>query len=129
MANKAALKQARKGITASIKENPVTVVISRKGNKANGRGGTVQDPYGVPVDSTLTVRLSHGSFGPFDDVENPAGLGTDYSRWLLVDYKGGVQDGDVFEAEGTQWQAGPVDKLERFGGIFGYQAPLKEASA
>ncbi len=129
MANKPALKQARKGITASIKENPVTVVISRKPDKSDGRGGTVQDPYGTPVDSTVTVRLSHGTSGPFDDIENPAGLSTDYSRWLLIDYNGGVEDGDIFEAEGMRWQVGPVDKLERFGGIFGYQAPLKEASA
>ncbi len=129
MNNKAALKQARKGITLSIKESPVTIIISRKPVISNGRGGIKINPYGVPVDTTLTIRLSHGSSGPFDDIENPAGLGTDYSRWALVGYKGGLVDGDIFEAQGTQWQAGPVDQIERFGGIIGYQAPLKEASA
>ena len=129
MSNKAALKQARKGITLTIKENPTTIVISRKPVISNGRGGTKINPYGVPVDTTLTIRLSHGSSGPFEDIENPAGLGTDYSRWAIMDYKGGLQDGDIFEAEGIQWQAGPVDELPRFGGIIGYQAPLKEASA
>lgn len=128
MVNKAALKQARKGITLSIKESPVTVLISRKPSISNGRGGTKIDPYGVPEDTTVTIRISHGSSGPFEDSETPAGLGTDYSRWALVNYKGGLVDGDVFEAQGTQWQVGPIDQLERFGGIMGYQAPLKEAS-
>jgi len=129
MNNSELLKQARESVIALIKESPTKIIIKRVGlvDDGSGDGTLVPDPYGTPDDYKMTVRISHERRQAQNLSPAPAGFSTNLSRFIIVDYKTTIYEGDTFEALGKFWQIGPVDPLMKFGGVTGYQAPLKEA--
>lgn len=129
MNNAELLKQARKSVIALIKESPIKITVKRFPlvDDGSGDGTLVPDPYGTPDDYTMTVRISHERRQPANLGSAPAGLSTNLSRFVMVDYKTTIYQGDTFEALGKYWEIGPVDPLMKFGGATGYQAPLREA--
>lgn len=127
MNNKSLLKQLRTGIKKHIAESPTVITIFRQPLVDDGFGGTVESPTAAPDEFTMTVRLSHEQKGPEKLESVPAGLSTNLSRFILVDYETVIYENDVFEAINKNWCVGPVDPLLKFGGIIGYQAPLREA--
>jgi hypothetical protein len=123
------LKQARASIRAKIRENPSSIIILRTPMVDNGFGGEIPDPFGDPIEYVYKVRLSHERKTVAEAETTPAGFSTNLSRFILADYKAVLIDGDIFDAIGKSWQIGKVDPLYAFGGIIGYQAPLREAAA
>jgi len=127
MNNASYLKQARKGIKKHVEENPTEIIIYRKPLVEDGFGGYVESPTADPDDFTITCRISHEQQGPVNNEPVPAGLSTNLTRFIIVDYKTTIYENDTFEAIDKNWMIGPVDPLIKFGGIIGYQAPLREA--
>ena len=95
----------------------------------SGDGTLVPDYKGIPTPIKMTVRLSHERRQAPDFSPVQAGFSTNLSRFIMTDYKTEIYRGDYFEAIDRGWRIGPVDTLEKFGGVIGYQAPLIEAEA
>jgi hypothetical protein len=130
LTNKSLLKQARNGLKRLINESPEIILIYRKKLVDDGFNGCVEDPFdsGCPPDE-IKCRLSHEQSGP-DKLQNaPSGLSTNLLRYITVDHKTTIYEGDTFESEKTRkrYKIGAVDPLIKFGGVYGYQAPLVEA--
>jgi len=127
--NQVCLKQARAGIKQLILESPETITIKRKAliDDGAGDGVMVPDPFGTPDEVSLTVRISPKQKGPeiYDSVQ--AGLSTNLSRFILVDWESLIYAEDIFYTIERWWKIGPVDTLKKFGGVIGYQAALSEA--
>lgn len=127
MNNALLLKQARDGLKRIINENPETVIIYRKDLVDDGFGGLIEDPFGNETPHTIKCRLSHEKKFPGNFYPSPSGFTTNLSRFILVDHKTVVYEGDEFEAIDKRFKIGAVDSLDKFEGVIGYQAPLIEA--
>ena len=121
--------QARRAITFKIKENPSFITVLRQAMVDDGFGNQVPDPFGTPEEKHFKVRITHERAQPEMAQNSSAGLSTNLQRFIIAGYKDLIQQGDVFghEATGKVYRIGPVDPLEKFGAIIGYQAPLTEA--
>lgn len=109
------LNQIRKGITFQVNENPTecSIIVA------------TTDPWATPVPKKFTGRISHDGAGPFFLTNNPSGISSNLSRYLLVDYTVDfLQKNDILNG---QWKILTVDPLSKFGGIHGYQCTLVEA--
>ena len=129
MGNQTFLKQARDGVKRLIMESPHKIVIQRMAliDDRSGDGTLVPDPTGTPDLFKMTVRISHEQRQAPDFKSVEAGFSTNLSRFIMVDYKTDIYEGDWFEWNDRGWRIGPVDPLMVFGGCKGYQAPLREA--
>lgn len=127
MINVLALKQARDMFTRTIKENPTIVLIYRDVYVSDGFGGEVIDPFNVGAPVSIECRISHEKKAVEQNSISPVGLSTNLARYISVAWNVSINENEVFEAMGRKWRIGPVDRLEKFGGVVGYQAPLKEA--
>ena len=109
------LTQNRKGTIFQVNENPTdcSIVLA------------TDNPWGTPVTKTFTGRISHDGAGPFYLTNNPSGMSTNLSRYLLVDYTVDfLQKNDILNGK---WKILTVDPLSKFGGTHGYQCTLVEA--
>ena len=114
------LKQARKGLQIVINQNKQTLTLDLESDPA--------DPWGTTTNKTFTGRISHER--RINNLENnPSGMSTDLSYFLIVDYKVDylIRGNIITDSDGKKWKLGAVDPLKRFGGILGYQSPLEEA--
>jgi hypothetical protein len=127
--NAARLGQARGGIRAVIAESREAVTVSRARmvDDGYGTGGLVPDPTGARDMFPIVGRISHESGGPGRISPGPAGFSDNLQRYLLVDYRTVIVEGDLFDAQGRSWRIGRVDRMEKFGGVVGFQAHLYEA--
>lgn len=125
----ALITQSRRAITLKIKENPSKITVIRQSLVDDGFNNMVPDPFGTPEEKVFTVRLSHERAQPEMAQSSSAGLSTNLQRFIIAGYKDEIKQGDVFAHEATAkvYRIGPVDPLEKFGAIIGYQAPLTEA--
>jgi hypothetical protein len=123
------LKQARDGIQRLINESPEIITIKRQALIDDGFEGQVENPFGTPTEYKIKCRLSHERKFPGNFQTAPVGLSTNLARYILVNYKTVIYEGDVFEAIGKGFRIGVVDILKKFDDtkIIGYQAPLIEA--
>jgi len=122
------LKQELAGLVEVIMENPETLSIERLPLIDNGHGSMTEDPNGIAVEYTFIGRISHESRIPLKPDAVPAGLGTNMSRFLLVDWETTIYNEDVIiNYLGKRWRIGIVDPLLTFGEIIGYQAPIMVA--
>jgi len=122
------LKQELAGLVEVIMENPETLSIERLPLIDNGHGSMTEDPNGIAVEYTFIGRISHESRIPLKPDAVPAGLGTNMSRFLLVDWETTIYNEDVIiNYLGKRWRIGIVDPLLAFGEIIGYQAPIMVA--
>jgi len=121
------LAQARAGVSAKIKLDPTSIIISRLPMISDGFGGLVQDPTGTPIEYRYTVRISHDSKGPADLSSAPSGFSTNLFRYVLADHTTDLQEGDRIAWQSKIFAVGPVDPLTYMSKVIGYQAPLKEA--
>jgi len=92
-------------------------------------GGQVPDPTGTVTTEDIYCRITHERSTVPQDTTTPAGLSTNLQRMIMADWNNEPTAGDLFEWNGHQWEVGPVDPVMQFGGVVGYQAPLKEAYA
>ena len=122
------LKQARDGIKKIINESPKNILIVRQPMTDDGFGGQVPDPFGTATEHNYKVRISHERGDPDMLTDTSAGMSTNLQRFIMTDYQADIKHGDVFEAIGRSWKIGPVDPLEKFNGVIGYQAPLTDAA-
>lgn len=116
------LKQARTGFRSLISENRQTITVAVSPDPS--------DPWAANTNKEFSGRISHERSGVPDLGSVPSGLSTNLQRFLSVEYTVDfLKLGDVItDQNGKQWKLGPVDPLEKFGGIHGYQAPLEEAT-
>lgn len=122
------LSQKRKAITAQINLNPEFIIIYRATMVDDHSGGMVEDPTGAKTPYNIKCRISHEQSGPDMDDNKSSGLSTNLSRFIMTDYMNIIFKGDQFtDSYGRSWRIGPVDLLDKFGGVAGYQAPLIEA--
>lgn len=122
------VNQARDSIGRLINENPEVITVARKLLVDNGFDVLVEDPSGASTPVEVRCRISHRNSGPFSLGLAPAGFSVDQARYILVDHRTVIVEGDTFGAIGNEWRIGPVDVLKRFGQTIGYQAPLIEAN-
>lgn len=115
------LKQARRGQTALVSENRQTMSVEISGDPA--------DPWSAATTKEFSGRISHERSGPVDLAPGTAGLSTNLVRFLSVEYTVDflIVGSLITDQNGKKWKLGPVDPLEKFGGIYGYQIPLEEA--
>ena len=73
-------------------------------------------------------RISHERSIIDSSQPTTAGQSTALSKFLSYPYtEGALQKGDIItDAESRKWRIGQPDPLRKFGGVFGYQAPLQE---
>jgi len=126
MDNRNQLQQVRKGIAFQIAQSPDTIIVSRVPNVPDGFGGLMPDPSGIPVEFRYVVRLSHERSGVRQQEQQPSGVDTALSQWVLGNHLLVLNEGEVFEsvAQGRRYKVGVVDALRKFGGVTAYQAPL-----
>ena len=125
MINKSLLAQARKGQDYLIKENPETFTYTKN--------NTPTIPIGWDGSSTTAYtfegRLSHETSIIPQAEGNQAGMSTNLKRFFtcgyLIDYL--QRDDIITDSKGKDWKLGVIDPLEKFGGIYGYQAWLYNA--
>jgi hypothetical protein len=122
------LAQLRAGVKKQIAENPTSIIILRQPMIDDGYGGQCLDPFGTPTEVILKVRISHEQKGPFNLEGADAGLSTGLGRYIQTDHLADIREGDVFDAIGKTWRVGPVDELQKFGGVHSKQAPLIESA-
>ena len=127
MSNAMALKQMRNSIKTKIRKSPETITISRMPLIDDGFGGTIENPYGTPVETIMKVRISHEQSGPSKMESSSVGVSTNLQRFILTDYNSVIYKDETFTAIGKTWKIGAVDTLKRHDGIIGYQAPLIDA--
>jgi len=119
------LAQERAGIVEVIMENPEILILERLPLVDNGHGSMVENPYGTPTQHVVTCRISHESKIPLKPDVVPAGLGTNMSRFILVDWETIIYAEDsITDYLGKRWNIGLIDPLLAFGEIIGYQAPI-----
>ncbi len=114
------LKTSRKGFRTVIDQNIQNITVNIPGDNT--------DPWSSSIIKTFKGRISHEK--RMNNLSgNPAGMSTNLSYFLIVDYKVDyLYKGYIITDEnGKSWKLGVVDPLERFGGIMGYQSPLEEA--
>ncbi|MDH4127372.1 MAG: hypothetical protein OEV44_01365 [Spirochaetota bacterium] len=123
------LTQLRKGITAMININPITITTVRMPTKTDpfDATNTIPDPFGTPVTVSIKCRVSHEEKGAFIVTETNAGMSTNLGRFIISDYQNVLQENMTFTELGKKWRVGAVDPLIKFSDIIGYQAPLYEA--
>ncbi len=123
------LKQQRSGFTRNINIDPIIISVSRITSLvSDGVGGLVEDPYATPTVVSLTVRVVHEQKNPEPVSEGSAGLSSNLGRMVLSNYKNEIAQYDVIPYEGRNYKIGIVDPLRKFGGVYGYQAPLVEVN-
>lgn len=125
--NRTLLKQARFGYKKLIQESPTTITLRRLPLVDDGFGGFVEDPLGIPLETSKTVRIAHERAIISKVGESPSGLQTDLSRYLLWEHNVDIRENDTFD-EIQGYRVGKPDPLKKFGGIYGYQAPLIEGN-
>ena len=115
------LKQARKGYKKMIDENRQVLHVTIPGDSA--------DPWAASVTKDFTGRIAHEQRGPFNPEAGTAGLSTNLSRFLSVEYDVDfLAVGQIITDQNSKdWKLGAVDPLSKFKGIHGYQVPLEEA--
>jgi hypothetical protein len=125
--NQTALEQARDMISRIINESPTIVIIYRDSYVDNGFGDSVPDPFagGEPVN--ILCRICHEKKAVEKTAVSVVGLSTAMSRYMIVKHDVTIRENESFEALGKIFRIGPIDRLEKFGGTIGYQAPLIEA--
>ena len=126
--NRELLKQARLAHRNLINENPTILTISRKA-KVTGASGIyeTENPYAVPQTLTRVARISRYSGSQINPQEKPQGIGFDLVRYIIFEYNVDIQEGDTFtDTDLTTLTVGKVDPLEKFCGIYGKRAVLKE---
>lgn len=117
------LKQARKGLKTLVMEDPQTISVSVSPDAS--------DPWATTTTSTFTGRIAHEQRAAVADLQaGTAGLSTNLQRFLTVDHTVDfLKLGDIItDKNGAKWKLGPIDPLEKFGGVHGYQAPLETAT-
>lgn len=125
----AALKQLRKGFQDDINISKVLITLKRSPMTTDPiTGDQVRDPEGVKTEHENYGRITHERSNPPHNRETPAGLSTNLNRMLMNDWLNMPYEFDVFDWEGKTWEVGPVDPIIKFGGVVGYQSPLKEAN-
>lgn len=118
------LLQARVAIAFQIAQSPDSVVIRRPMMIPDGFGGMMPDPFGDTVDATIVGRLSHERQGVNPQQQEPAGLDTSLSLFLLWKHSDVVSENEVITARGRLYKVGVVDALKKFNGVIAFQAPL-----
>ncbi|MCK4819853.1 hypothetical protein KA005_29075 [bacterium] len=115
------LKQARKGYKKMIDENRQVLIVTIPGDPT--------DPWSAETTKDFTGRIAHEQRGPSDLEVGTAGLSTNLSRFLSVEYDVDfLAVGQIITDQNSKdWKLGAVDPLSKFGGIHGYQVPLEEA--
>lgn len=127
--NQSMLTQIRKAHQTQININPEFIIIYRPVMVDDHSGGVCEDPSGAKTPVNIKCRISHEKSGPDMDENKSAGLSTNLSRFIITDYLNIIYKGDQFtDSYGRSWKIGPVDTLDKFGGVTGYQAPLIEAN-
>lgn len=122
------VKQTRDGIIEAIKTNKTKGFLYRQPLTNDGFGGQIEDPTASPVPYPIICMISHERQGAFKNNQSPAGLATQFDRYLLVDYKIKIKENDRFtDSDNQNWRIGPVDVLKRVGKIIGRQAPIYKA--
>lgn len=126
MDNRLLLQQARSGIAFQIAQSPDTIIVRRVPDIPDGQGGMMPDPYGTPVEFRYVVRLAHERSGVQQQQDQPSGVDTALSQWLLGNHLLVLKEGEVFEsvAQGRLYKVGVVDSLRKFKGVIAFQAPL-----
>ena len=117
------LKQARTGMKSLIDENRQSMYILNSADPSN--------PWAKEDKFKFSGRISHESSRQAPDLNpSPAGLSTNLQRFISLEYTVNfLKKGDIIiDQNDKKWKLGPVDPLEKFGGIHGYQAPLEDAS-
>jgi hypothetical protein len=115
------LKQAREGQKALVNEDPQTISVSVSADPT--------DPWASKTTEEFTGRISHEDAGPENLKAGTAGLSTNLGRFLSVQHDVSLQKGDtITDKNGKLWKLGPIDALEKFGGVYGYQCSLEDAS-
>lgn len=127
MSQRALLKQARLGITKEVAVNPETVTVPRKPTTDDGFGGQVEDPFGVPVNVTLTVCVSKERRFLNKLEPAPVGYTTAGRLYVFSDYQNEIVNGDVIDTHGKKYEIEAVYRMEKFGGVIGYESPLKDS--
>jgi len=123
------LHQARNGFKRLISENGSRVTLMRQPLVVdpNDPSKLVPDPVGVMTEHSIYCRITHERGIVAQDTLNPAGLSTNLQRMIMSDWQNIPHQYDIFEWNDYTFEIGPVDPIYKFGGIVGYQAPLKEA--
>jgi hypothetical protein len=119
----ALLEQSRQGWRLNIEADPTTIIIYRKPIKDNGFGKMIPDPFGSPVPISQKVRISYESEAK--DGKGPAGITERLNRYIFCDWKGDIQRGDLFTANGVSYEIGIIDTVRQNKGLVGFRAPLK----
>ena len=127
MNNPTALSQLRKAFADQVSNSPDVITGERLPLISDGFGGFVPDPSGTPVPFTFTGRLSHKINGVRSVQEVPSGLDTDLSLFLQWPHTVTVKANEVITARGKQFKVGAVDPIQKFGGVYCYQATLYPA--
>lgn len=115
------LKQARKGYKKMIDENRQVLIVTIPGDPT--------DPWSVTTTPDFTGRIAHEQSGPFNPTAGTAGVSTNLSRFLCVEYDVDfLAVGQIItDQDSKDWKLGAIDPLSKFKGIHGYQVPLEEA--
>ena len=121
------LSQQKKAQTQLINVSLEDSTMLVKAQVDNGFGVLVDNPADAGTEVKIKYRVFHEKAGPNGDKESPAGLSTNLSRAIMTDYKNVPQVNAVITYESKKFRIGRVDPLKKFGGIYGYQAPLIEA--
>lgn len=122
------LKQVRKGFKKVIAVSKHLITMNRFPVTTDPiTGKQVPDPTGVKKAHSIYCRITHERGQVPDDRETPAGISTNLGRMIMADWLNIFYEHDTFTWESKEWEAGPVDPVIQFGGVVGYQAPLKEA--
>lgn len=122
------LNQAKESIVKLIAESPSIASFSYVPIVDNGYGTMIPDPTVTSVTIKERVRLSHEKIGIQTNEETPAGLGSSYSMFILTKPDSKISENLVITADGMKWKVGVVDKLKKFGGVYGLHAPLTKVT-
>lgn len=119
----AELMQLRAGVATHLRESPAVIIPSRRATEPDGFGGEVPTgaPYALPA-VRVSVRYESGSVQRAG--EEPQGLGTSLSAYVLTDWRAPLREGDLFGHLGETWRVGEVRKFERHGGPYKTESPL-----
>jgi len=116
------------GITKVINQNKEKIVLKRYPLTTDPiTGEQISDQSAEKVSIPIYARIAHEKAGVPINTEKSSGLSTNLSRFIITDLSFCPQEQDTFDYKNKSYEVGPVDPIEIFNTIVGYQASLTEA--
>jgi len=122
------LKQARQGFENTIRKEGIQLTLKTYPLIDNGFGTLIEDLSQPAEESKIIARVQLDMKGPVQDMSGTTGMSSNLSRCIFTSWRNPVTEKTIIEGLEREYIIDVVTPLIKFGGIYGYQAVIKEGT-